>query len=277
MCVCLILQFYICTFVLQISTFRLRESTIDLDGIVWSFIPYSRYVRREPRQALSRSTRASELHTMRLDYDGIVNVGLRDVHGRWRVNRGLHVGHLRLLHVDDLGRVNLRLLVEDLRNRGLVLAEEDLRHRVVMMIHGLVIHGRVIMRLLVDRHHRLDVLERLMHRLIIRIIHGWHRRFHVRDARLRHYRTINGLLDVLQLSQGLNAQLLLQIGLLVEGLEKRRRLRRVSRHMRVDRSAGLMMDGVPLRLQRRVVQHFIHHERPVRHAHMHPGVRAHRR
>lgn len=152
--------------------------------------------------------RPSNLRTMRLDYNGIVN-RWRSVHMRWWVNHRFHVGHLWCLHVHHFRRrvlngrcVDQWFLVErDLGEGCFVLLKEDLRH--LVMIHVVLVHGRVVQRLLVDRRVRkhgtlvdgLDVLQWLMlHRVIIYLRC---RRLHVRNGWLRQYWIGVRLLDVL--------------------------------------------------------------------------------
>lgn len=231
-----------------------------------------------------QSPRATDLYTMGLNYNGTVNEW-RSVHGR-RVYHGFHVGHLWRLYLHHLRGcivnrcVNQRLLVDDRCDGRLVLLKEDLRHHVV--VHWPLIHGCVVKRLLidwrvwqhgflVDGHHGLDVLDRLMQRLIV---HRGRHRLHIRDSRFRYHGAIGGLLDILEVSQWLNAQLFLQIGLLDVGFNVNGRWR-IRGHVRVDRSARLV-DRIPLRLQHRNVWHFVH-QRAVRHVHMRSGLRAHRR
>lgn len=159
------------------------------------------------------NTWLSDLYTMRLDYNGIVN-RRRGVYRWWCVNHRIHIGYLRRLHMHHFrccvlngGRVYQWFLIEYRGDRLLVLLKEDLRHRVV--IYGTLVRGRVVQRLLIDRRvgqhrtlidgcHGLDVLQRLMPRRVI--VYCGRRRLHVRDGRFRHHSGRIGvlLLNILQ-------------------------------------------------------------------------------
>lgn len=123
------------------------------------------------------------------------------------MNNGFCVGQLRRLYLHHLrrrvrnGSMDQWLLISKWSDRRLILVKKDFRHHV--MIHRCVsvqwflINWRV-RQLLRFGHHGLDVLQGLMHCVVVyRRCH----RLHICDGRFRYYAGIDGrLLNILQMS-----------------------------------------------------------------------------